>query len=121
MFLEFLKDYRLKDCLLKEICGFIKGKSFLICLVVFYDGMIPPMGKGRTTGVIHLGCCEPLDMVPCNILLCKLDRDGFDSWTLKWIRNVLGGHIQGVMVNGSDGHEWEVVTPGVHNRAISDI
>lgn len=50
----------------------------------FYDGMIPSVSKGRAIDVIYLGCCELFDMVPQNILLSKLDRDGLDGWTVKW-------------------------------------
>jgi len=51
--------------------------------VTFYGGVPAPMGKGKATDVIYLDLSKVTDTTPHNTLLSKLERYGFDEWTVQ--------------------------------------
>jgi len=92
--------------------GFTKGKSCLINLVAFYDGVTTLVDTGRATDIIYLDLCKAFDTVPHDVFVSEMEGQGFDRWTTCYMRNWLKGRAERVEVHGSMSR-WKSVMSGV--------
>ena len=90
---------------------FTKGRLCLANLVAFHAGMTS-VDKGNTNDLIYLD----FDMVPHHIRIYKLDRCGFEQWSIWW-SNWLENLSRTVVVNGSM-FRWRPVMSKVPQRFI---
>lgn len=98
MLLRVLRE--LASCA-SQVKYLVSGKrSPLTSVVPFHKGVTTWMDKSYRCNLS--GPCKAFDIVPYNILLTKLERNGFEGYTVQWIRNWLDAHIQRGVINGSE-------------------
>ena len=96
------------------------SKSCLRNFVAFYDGVTVSVDKGRAIDVNHLSLCKAFDTVSRDIVVTKLEKNGFDEWITSWIRYSLDGCTQRVMVD-SPMSKWRLVTSGVSQGSVLEL
>jgi len=79
--------------------GFTKGKSCLINLVAFYNGMTGWVDEGRVVDVVYLEFRRAFDTVSHNTLIGKLKKCVLDEWSVMWIENWLNDRTQRVFIS----------------------
>lgn len=58
-----------------------KGKSCLRNLVTFYNGVTAAVDEEKAEDIIHMDLCKAVDIALHDILVCKVERCGFNGRT----------------------------------------
>jgi len=84
--------------------------------MAFYVGVMVSIDKKRATVVVYLDLCKAFDVIPHHILTSKLERNGFEVWTLRWVKN----HSQRVVVNSS-ASRWRPDAKGIAQVSVWEL
>jgi len=110
--------------------AFTMGKSCLINLIAYCDGITGWVDEGRAVDVVQLDFSKAFDTVSHNILTGKLRKCGLDEWLVRWIENWLNGRTQRVVISGTESSrrpeargvpQGSVLSPLLFNFFISEL
>ena len=93
-------DFLEKHNLLKDMHGFLRGRSCLTNLLEYTEIISKWVDDGSPVGVIYLDFQKAFDKVPHQRLLIKLKSHGMGVNIVTWIQNWLIDRKQRVSVEG---------------------
>ena len=108
---DAIMDYLLANRLLsKEQHGFMPGRSCVTQLLTALEGWTTVLQAEIPIDVVYLDFTKVFDSVPHKRLLVKLQAHGITGKLLNWIKVLLSGRRQQVVINGFQSHESSVIS-----------
>ena len=97
--------------------GFMKKKSSLTNLLMFFEFVCKAVDNGEPVDVIYLDFQKAFDKVPHSRLLLKVRALGIDGKIAGWIKDWLENRKQRVVLNGCRS-DWCNVVSGVPQGSV---
>ena len=98
--------------------GFRGRRSCKTQLIDTINDFVTTLNRPGQTDAIFLDISKAFDTVPLHRLYCKLAHYGICGYTLTWIKELLTGRSQQVVVNGKYSNSAEAVTSGVPQGSV---
>ena len=86
-------------------------------MLYILGGLLPRQWIYQVSDVIYPDLCKIFNTVSLDILITRLEKNGFDGWTTRWIRYWLNGHTMRDAVIGSVS-KWRPVMSGVPQELV---
>jgi hypothetical protein len=97
--------------------GFTRTKSTVTNLVTFLDLLTPVVRGQRQADAVYFDLSNAFDLVPHDMLLCKLSSFGFSDAYVNWFRSYLTNRQSRVRVSGYFSQPFQV-TSGVPQGSV---
>ena len=94
---QFLEDNKILSC---KQHGFRSGRSCLTQMLSHIDNIMLGLTENMDTDSIYLDYAKAFDKVDHELLLQKLQKYGFGSQIINWVKSFLCNRKQSVVVNG---------------------
>ena len=100
-----------------RLCGFRKGHSAQLTLIVMLEEMRKHLDKGNACGMILTDLSKAFDCIKHDLLIAKLNAYGFDHSALALINSYFSGREQRTKI-GTDFSNWAEIILGAAQGSI---
>ncbi|GAB0182744.1 mitochondrial enolase superfamily member 1 [Grus japonensis] len=101
--------------------GFMKGKSCLSKLIVFYNVMGSFTNEERAVDISYLDFSKAFDTVSHNIFIDKLIKYRLYKWTVTQIENWLNCQICRVVIGNMKSSRWPVTSGAPQGSVLFNL